>query len=382
MSALNISVEKPIKKTAADASFIVAVIMLLGLGLVTLHAASSGYALRVFGDSLYFLKRQLLSCAIGLIGLIVFAFIDMNFFRKYLPVFVIGTLVLCVLTYIPGIGVERNGARRWIQVPFVSTFQPSELAKIAVIVFLANLFDKKKNKMDDASVTVLPAVIGMFSFVLIVFLQDDFSTAFFIMLISLVVFFIAGVKLYWFIAFCLFSLPILFLFIFTEPYRVNRLIAFFNPRYDLHGLNYQITAATKAISAGGFWGEGFGVGLQKVSGIPEVQADFIFAGWAEGMGFVGVILFFLLVILFAWRGFAVALRCQDRFSSYTAFGLTASIVIQTLMNCGVVSGALPSTGIPLPFFSSGGSSVIVTLIMCGLIINVSKFEKVTEMVYE
>ncbi len=236
--------------------------------------------------------------------------------------------------------------------------------------------------MDEAVVSVLPAAVGMFSFILIVFLQDDFSTAFFILLISLIIFFMVGVKLYWFFAFCAFSLPIIILFIFTESYRVNRLIAFLKPGFDMHGLNYQITAAKRAISAGGFWGKGFGTGLQKVAGIPEVQADFIFAGWAEGMGFFGILLFFLLVALFVWRGYYIAFSCKDRFCSYMVFGLTSSILIQILMNCGVVCGALPSTGIPLPFFSSGGSSLMVTLIMCGLIINVSKIEKGTEMHYE
>jgi len=382
MSALHIYAEKPVQKKSADAAFIIALIMLLGLGLVTLYSSSSSYALRVFGDQLYFIKIQLISCGVGLAALIVCAYIDFTFLRKMLPVFVIGCFVLCLLTFIPGIGVERNGARRWIRVPFLSTFQPSELAKIAVIVFLANIFDKKKDRMDEPMVSVFPASVGMFCFIIIIFLQDDFSTAFFVMVISLSVFFMAGIKLYWFIAFCAFSLPIILLFIFTETYRVNRLIAFFKPGYDLHGINYQITAAKKAISAGGFWGEGFGTGLQKVAGIPEVQADFIFAGWAEGMGFFGVILFFALIALFAWRGFHIAFTCKDRFASFTAFGLTVSILFQTLMNCGVVCGALPSTGIPLPFFSSGGSSLLITLIMCGLIINVSKIEKGTEMQYE
>lgn len=382
MSAINIYAEKPVQRNSADASLIVAIIMLLGLGLVTLYAASSSYALRVFGDSLYFIKRQLISCIAGMIGLLIFSYINLDFLRKMLPLFVIGSFFLCLLTFLPGIGVERNGARRWIRIPFLSTFQPSELAKIAVILFLANLFEKKRDRMDEAIVSVLPAAVGMFSFILIVFLQDDFSTAFFILIICLVVFFMAGVKLYWFFAFCLFSLPIITLFIFTESYRVNRLIAFFKPAYDLHGLNYQITAAKKAISAGGFWGEGFGTGLQKVSGIPEVQADFIFAGWAEAMGFFGVILFFALLILFVWRGYHAAFTCKDRFAAYAAFGLTSSILLQTLMNCGVVCGALPSTGIPLPFFSSGGSSLMITLVMCGIIINVSKIEKGTEMFYE
>ena len=148
MSAISIYAEKPVQKNAADAPLIVSIIILLGLGLVTLYASSSSYALRVFGDSFYFIKRQLISCIVGLIGLFVCSSISLNFIKKMLPVFVIGTFILCLLTFFPGIGVERNGARRWIRIPFISTFQPSELAKIAVVLFLANIFDKKKDRME------------------------------------------------------------------------------------------------------------------------------------------------------------------------------------------------------------------------------------------
>ena len=186
-------------------------------------------------------------------------------------------------------------------------------------------------------------------------------------------FYIAGIKLGWVLGFCVFSLPIVILFIFTESYRVKRLIAFFNPEQYSHGVNYQINASQRAISNGGILGEGFGSGLKKVTGIPEAQADFIFAGWAEAMGFLGVIIFFCLIIYFAFRGYKIAFRCEDKFRSFAVFGIITSIVLQVLLNCGVVCGALPATGIPLPFFSSGGSSLIITLLMCGVVINISKY---------
>ena len=232
----------------------------------------------------------------------------------------------------------------------------------------------QRDSLKESGFNIGQAVVGLFFTVLIVFLQDDFSTAFFIMLVGLLMFFVAGIKLGWFLGFCVFSLPIIVLFICTESYRVKRLIAFFNPEQYSHGVNYQINASRRAISSGGFLGEGFGSGLKRVSGIPEVQADFIFAGWSEAMGFLGVILFFVLIIYFAWRGYKIAFKCEDRFRSYVAFGIVTSIVLQTLLNCGVVCGALPATGIPLPFFSSGGSSLIITLLMCGVVINISKFD--------
>jgi cell division protein FtsW len=366
--------EKSYSSLGVDTGFVVSVILLLGLGLITLYASSVSYATRVFDDSFYFVKRQLVSAGIGLFLLFIASIINLDFVRKILPIIFIGTIILCFMTFFPFIGEERNGARRWIKLPLLGTFQPSEIAKFTIVLFLANFFDKKHDVLKESGFNIAPAVFGLFFTVLLVFLQDDFSTAFFIMVVGLSLFFIAGIKLGWFLGFCVFSLPIVILFIFTESYRVKRLIAFFNPEQYSHGVNYQINASRRAISAGSFWGEGLGGGLKQVTGIPEVQADFIFAGWAEGMGFLGVIFFFALLIFFAWRGYNIAFRCEDKFRSYTAFGLVTCIILQTLLNCGVVCGALPATGIPLPFFSSGGSSLIVTLLMCGVIINISKFD--------
>lgn len=381
MIDMSIIPEKAVQKNTHDAYFIVAMILLLGLGLVTLFTCSASYGNRVFGDSFYFIKRQLISTALGFVVMLVLSNIDLLLLRKFLPVIVLGSFALCLLTYVPGIGVERNGAKRWIQLPFLSNFQPSELAKIALVLYLANLFDKKYDIINDVKKTIIPAVLGIVAFVIVVFYQDDFSTAFFLMIVSISMFFLAGLSLYWFISFFFVSLPVLILFIFTESYRVNRIIAFFNPLRDLHGINYQINASMKAIANGGFWGEGFGIGLQKSNAIPEVQADFIFAGWAEGMGLFGVLLYLLLLGFFAWRIYLIAFRARDRFSSYVAFGLGTSIVLQSLLNIAVVVGAVPATGIPLPFFSSGGSSLLVTLAMCGFIIQISK-NNVEEGIYE
>ena len=374
ISRKTIFAEKSFSSQSVDTGFVVSVILLLGLGLVTLYASSVSYATRAFDDSLYFVRRQLICTGIGLLLMIISSIIDLNFVRKLLPIIFVGTIVLCVMTFLPFIGVERNGARRWIKLPILGTFQPSEVAKFTIVLFLSNFFAKKHDILKESGFNIAQAVVGLFFTVLLVFLQDDFSTAFFIMLVGLSLFFIAGIKLGWFLGFCAFSFPIVILFIFTESYRVKRLIAFFNPEQYSHGVNYQINASQRAISSGGFWGEGLGSGLKQVTGIPEAQADFIFAGWTEAMGFLGVIFFFILIIFFAWRGYKIAFSCQDLFRSYTAFGLVTCILLQTLLNCGVVCGALPATGIPLPFFSSGGSSLIVTLLMCGVIINISKFD--------
>lgn len=375
--------ERPVAQKKNDVGLIVSVILMLGFGLITLYVSSASYALRSQKDEFYFLYRQLAYVGIGLVLMISASCISMNFIRKLLPVFVVISFVMCFFPFIPGFGIERNGARRWFKVPF-GTFQPSELAKLAVVLFLANLFDKKSDKFDNPAVSVYPAAFGLFAFVLIVFLQDDFSTAFFILIIGFILFFVSGVYLQWFIAFCVFAIPVALLFIFSEEYRVNRLIAFLLPDYDIHGMNFQLAASRRAITAGGFWGVGFGTGLRYVKNIPEVQADFVFAGWCESMGFFGVLAYFAILFYFGSRVVYIVRHARTRFEALVAAGCGSSLVLQSLLSCGVVSGALPSTGITLPFFSHGGSAVMVMMSACGLLINISRkeYEIVPENFYE
>ncbi len=374
MKNSHISAERPENRTKFDNTLIISIILLLGLGLVTLYVSSASYAYRMFSDDLYFLKRQLLFIGASTVFAVVCAWVDLDSVRKFLPYIVIGTFVLCIVPFFPVIGIERNGASRWIALPGGLTFQPSEVAKIALVLFLANLLDKKHDRLNDPMATVLPCAVGIFGFVIIVFIQNDFSTAVFILLIGFSILFVVGIKAFWFAIFAVFALPASFLFVFTEEYRVNRLIAFLRPEYDKNGVNYQVSMSKKAISDGGFLGNGM-TGVDKVHGIPEVQADFVFAGWAEGMGFIGVLIYIVILGFFAWKAFQIAFKCKNRYRSIIAFGSALIIVLQSAINCAVVSGAFPATGIPLPFFSAGGSSMLLTLCLCGLLVNVSRYKK-------
>jgi cell division protein FtsW len=355
-----------------DFGFTSAMILLWGLGMLTLWVCSANYGQRLFDNPHYFVIRQILYSLAGLLGLLLFAQLRLETIRKFLPLLVIGSLFLCLLVFIPGIGIERNGARRWIRIPYLTTIQPSETAKLGAILFLANLLAKKH---ELGKTSTLAPITGLATMALVVFLQKDFSGGIFILALGTIMLFATGMKLGWFLAFCFLALPGLLLFVCIEPYRVNRLNAFVRPEFDLYGLNYQSNAARMSINAGGLFGKGIGSGLTQITRIPEIQADYIFAGWTEAMGFLGVLAYFALLVFFACRGFSVAARCSDSFGALTAFGCTASIVLQSLMNCGVVSSALPATGIPLPFFSSGGTSLIMTLCMCGLIINISRLQE-------
>jgi cell division protein FtsW len=360
-----------------DIPFLLMVLVMSGIGMTALYSGSLGYAERVFGDPLYFVKRQAINLGIGLIFMFFLASLNLETCRKYLSRIVVVTLILSVLPFVPGIGITKNGAARWIGIGS-ATFQPSELIKLVSVFFLANLFAKKHERLDEPSVSIYPAAVMTFVFVGIVYLQNDFSTALFILVIALSLFFVAGVKISWFVRLCLLTLPFLALMILTKEYRVERVLSFIHPEHDPLGSGYQVNAALKALGDGGFWGMGLGNGIRKISGIPEVQSDFIFAVWAEEMGFFGVLVYFGMLAGFALRGYWVSIRCPDHFRSLLGFGCTSIILLQSLMNCGVVVRFFPATGIPLPFFSSGGSSLLITLCLCGLIINVSRWQPMGE----
>lgn len=372
--------ERPlIKGRYIDVSLLVSIILLWGLGLLLLYICSAEYAANAFGSAHYFINRQLVMSGAGVLVIIITIFLPQQFIRKCLPLIMAVTFIFCLLPFVPGIAAPRNGAKRWISLPFFGeSFQPSELAKIAVVLFIANWFDKFIKKPEDRYRSLFPPVSMLCLFSGIVILQDDFSTALLIFSIGLLVIYVAGGRLLPLMPYLFLIIGAAVLFVFTSEFRVNRIIAFINPNYDTHGYNYQVLRARTAISDGGFLGNGFGVGLDKFNLIPENHTDYIFSGWAESMGFLGVLGYFLILAFFAWRGYTLMMESKNKFSALLAFGLTTSILIQSLMNCGVVCGALPVTGITLPFFSSGGSSLLVTCCMCGLLLNVSYHNSIEE----
>jgi cell division protein FtsW len=356
-----------------DIPFVLLVLLLCGIGFTVLYSGSMGYASRIFDDPLYFLKKQGANFIIGVLAMVLFSSINLDMVRMQLPKIVLVTLLVSLLPFIPGLGVMKNGATRWIAIKSF-TFQPSELVKMVVVFYLASLFAKKFDKLDQPMVTLMPATVTSLILVATVYFQNDFSKSLFIILVVLVMFFIAGVDWKWFVRLLLCVLPLVALMVLTKTYRVERVLSFLHPEHDPLGSGYQVNAALDALRDGGFWGRGLGNGIRKISSIPEVQSDFIFAVWGEEMGFIGVCVYFALLIAFALRGFAVSLRCQDRFRCFLGFGCTTVIFLQSLMNCGVVVRLFPATGVPLPFFSSGGSSLLITLCLCGFIINVSRWK--------
>ncbi|MEL3906295.1 MAG: putative lipid II flippase FtsW [Treponema sp.] len=365
-----IAVEKNINRDRYNFVFIMLVVLMVGLGLATLYSGSLHYAERFFGNPFYFVLRQFRNLLAGVFGLIFFAFFGIERLRKLLPYLLILGFILAVLPFVPGIASPRNGANRWIAIGGVS-LQPSEFIKLILIIFLANFFDKKAEHLDAPFISVLPPFFIASLFVLLVYLENDFSTSVFLMLIFMMMFFAAGGPILWFIKGLVVMVPCAVLMVVTSTYRMKRVLSFLSPEHDPLGAGYQINAALEALASSGLWGAGLGNGVHKISSVPEIYSDFIFVVWAEEMGFAGVCLYIFLLFLFAITAYLIAFSCGNRFGAYLAFGSVSAITVQSFLNLGVVVRLVPATGIPLPFFSFGGSSLITTLCLCGLIINVS-----------
>ncbi|MDC7127040.1 MAG: putative lipid II flippase FtsW [Spirochaetales bacterium] len=357
-----------------DFILLMMVVLLAGCGFVALFSASYDYASQQYGDSFIFIRKQFL---LGIISAFL-AFgvykLPVELIRRVTPLLFISSLVLILLTFVPGLGEERLGARRWI---FISgfSFQPSELAKLTLVLYLANIFDKKQERMGDLLNTVIPPLLMLIILFAFVLMQNDFSSAVFILIMGLSLFFVAGVSLLHFIYMLAAAVPLSLIFLFTKPHRVERLISFISPDSDPVGSGFQMKAAFSALQNGGFWGRGIGNGLKKLGGLPEVHSDFIFASTAEEVGFIGVLLLIALFLFFAARGLFCSYRSGSRYDFLLSFGLTSCILYQAFFNMAVVSGLVPATGIPLPFFSHGGSSLMVTFLMCGFLLGVTKRQR-------
>jgi cell division protein FtsW len=303
--------------------------------------------------------------------------IPLKLIRFLLPCGIILALVLCVLTFVPLVGFSKNGAARWIHIGKFS-YQPSEMVKFMLPLYLAHIFDKNQKYIDSFAKGILPPTLITTLFFLLIYIQNNFSTAVFIALNTLVVFYAAGVKFRYFLGAAVILAPVCALLVFTSGHRLLRVISFFWPEEDPLGAAYQLRSSIISIGSGGIWGRGIGRGVRKISSVPEIQADFIFSAYAEEVGFAGVLFFHGIFLIFAIRGYRTALQQEDMFKRLLAFGLVTMIVSQVLVNIAVVSGMLPVTGIPLPFFSAGGSSLITSLVIAGLIVNISRFKKDVE----
>jgi cell division protein FtsW len=369
----NIFVAERVDTRPPDFVFTGVMILLAGLGAAFLFSASYYYGELKFGNSYHFLIKRGIFLLVGGVGFLAAARVPLEILRRMVAPFLLFSGLALLLPFVPGIGGELMGARRWVFL-FGSSFQPSELAKLALIVYLAHFFSKKKDRLDDLVNTVLPPLIITALFAIIIYSQNDFSTAFFLIAVSGAIFFVSGVRISYFLYLMTAIIPLGAMLIFTKEHRVQRIIAFLQPELDPVGTGYQVLAARDALEKGGFMGAGLGHGTEKIGGLPEAHSDFVFAVLAEEAGLLGVIAIMSIFVIFAVRGYGIALKSGDSFSFLLGFGCVSAIFLQALFNMAVVAGLVPATGIPLPFFSSGGSSLMITMIMCGLLHNISRTE--------
>lgn len=363
--------ERNVNRGRYSLTFILLVISMFGLGFTTLYSASIHHGRLLFGDPLYFVFNQLKHFALALFAMLLFSFLDFKVIRRALPFAVLLTFLFCIMTFIPGLSKESHGAVRWVNIADRFVFQPSEAVKLVVIVFLANFFVKNGDKFDKPFSSIIMPFFIVAIFSMLIYFENDFSSSFFVLFLSLTMFFMVGVPLLWFLKGGLIITPILVLMILTKDYRIERILSFIDPTREPLSSTYQIQGSLNALTSGGFWGKGLGGGVRKLGSIPYIYSDFVFVVWAEEMGFIGVILYFALLCAFAFVGYKIALTCEDKFASYVAFGGVSAIVLQSLLNCAVVSKLAPTTGMSLPFFSAGGSSLVITFAICGLIVNAS-----------
>ena len=350
-----------------DYVLILVVAALLILGLMMVYSSTFDMAYVEYGNPNRFFFRQLLWVALGLGALVGFARTDYHLWKRWAVLLMAGTLLLLGLVLISG--SKKFGAQRWL---LDGSIQPSEFAKISVIIYIAAWVTSKGKKIRQVSYGLIPfaILIGLVS-ALIVF-QRDLSSAMLIAVTAWMMFFFAGADLIQLFAMVVFGLVALVLLILREPYRLQRLWTFFHPELDPSGSSYQVIQALIALASGGIFGKGLGASSQKFGNVPAVHTDTIMAILGEELGLVGCLVLIGLFVLLAYRGFKVALEASDSFGTILASGLTCSLILQALVNMAVVTATLPYAGVPLPFISYGGSSLLTSMISVGLLLSVSR----------
>lgn len=348
-----------------------AVILISIFGIVMIYSASSIWAEFKFHDAFKYVKQQSFFFIVGIIVMLISSKIDLDFIKKKANLILIGCLILLALVLIPGIGQVRNGSRSWFGFGGLG-IQPSEFAKIGLIIFTAKYLQNNQKNMKDIKKGALPIFLVIGIFFLLIMLEPDFGTAFVITLTLVCLIFVSGLKISFFVKLGLLGILGVVALIIAAPYRMARIISFLNPWSDPLGSGYQIIQSLYAIGPGGILGQGFMKSRQKHFYLPEPQTDFIFSIISEEFGILGVIIVCSFFFLLFYRMIKIAMASEDLFKKYLAFGLAFGIFIQAGLNLAVVVGLIPVTGVTLPFFSYGGSSLLVSMLSVGLVLNVSR----------
>jgi cell division protein FtsW len=363
-------VERVKGKKRLDFILLFVALALVGVGIVMVYSTSAIIAGDRFGDPYYFLRRQALYAAIGFVLMILTMFFPYeNLKRLAYPIFVLSILCL-IAVLIPGIGHRAGGAMRWLKIQSFS-FQPSEFAKLGLVVFLAYLLAKKEERIRSFSFGFLPPVLLSGLVIGLVMIEPDFGAAFFLTMMVFLLLFVSGARLIYILGAISITVPVAYTLLMNVGYPYKRLMSFIRPWEDPSGTSFQIIQSFLSFGSGGFFGLGLGEGRQKLFFLPAPHTDFIFSIIGEELGLVGAMVIMLLFFILTLRGIQIGLSLEDRFGAYLALGITVMISLQAVINMGVVLGLLPTKGLTLPFVSYGGTSLIANLVGVGILLHLS-----------
>lgn len=354
-----------------DWSLIITAAVIIVFGLIMLSSASLVVAYNIHNDSYYFFKHQLFGLSLGIIAFLFFARADYHQWKKYAFGFLIFSVVMLLLVFIPGLGAEYGKSRSWINI-FGFSLQPSEFVKLTFLLYLAAWLESRHKKLGDISQGIGPFVVILGIIGLLMLLQPDIGTLSIIALISLIVYFVGGGNIKHILAIILFSVAAIGIMAHFMPYQANRVKCFIDPSYSKDEFCYQINQSLIAVGSGGIFGRGLGASRQKYSYLPEVYNDSIFAVIGEETGLVmsaGLVLLFMFLF---YRGYLISKRAPDGFGSNLAIGIASWLVIQAIINIGGMIKLMPMTGVPLPLISYGGSALLAALSALGILVNISR----------
>lgn len=360
------------KTKKLDLLLLITIIILSLFGIIMVYSASNVVALEKYNDSLYFFKRQGLFLGLSYIAMILILNFDISKLEKYVSIIFLFCLILLIIVLIPGIGIKRGGARSWISILGFS-IQPSEFMKIGLTMLYAKYLKDNYKDLKTFKNFIMLFTVAIIIF-LIIMLQPDFGTGLVIILSALILIFVSGVKVKYYLIIISIGLVGIIGLIASAPYRIERILAFINPWSDPLGSGFQGIQSLFAITPGGLLGHGFNNSIQKHFFLPEPQNDFIFAIILEELGLIGGLIILLLYFVIIYRGIKISIRTNNNFLKFTGFGIVISLAVQVIINVSVVIGLLPVTGITLPLFSYGGSSLLLTMISLSILLQISKYQ--------
>ncbi len=355
-----------------DKILIIIIGIIVIFGLIMLSSATTAFAyVNKHGDSYYYLKHQLFGLTLGLIAFWFFSRVDYHTWKKYAFWFLVFSVGLLLLVFIPGLSAHYGRARSWINI-FGFSLQPSEFVKLSFLLYLAAWLESRGHKLREVSHGIGPfiVVLGIIAFLML--LQPDIGTLAIITITSLIVYFVGGGRTRHILAIVLFGVIAVAVLIRTMPHLTNRFKCFFEPNFSSNDVCYQIDQSLIAVGSGGFWGRGFGASRQKFMYLPEVQGDAIFPIIGEEVGFIFSSFLVMLFMFLFYRGYKISKNAPDKFGRILAVGIVSWLVVQAVINIGGMINLMPMTGVPLPFISYGGSAMLAALSAVGILVNISK----------